>query len=442
MDRRRYDAHELGALGPQYKAVPVTAWGRPAVDFVAEAPGLAGLPTPLLTLDAGALAGNVATMAAWAGRAGLELAPHGKTSMAPALWQQQLDAGALGITVATGWQLTVALAHGVPFVLMAYPLLDPILIRHLAGAGPVGPGGSAGSPARVLSWVDGVDVVEAMARALVGTPVAQPLELLVELGAPGGRTGARGIEAALEVARAVAATEGLRLAGVAGYEGALAHDSGPESLRVVRAYLEELAELHARLGAEKLYGGVPGGLVVSAGGSAYFDLVAEVLAPLHDPAGESGPAVRVVLRAGAYIAHDDGFYRAISPMARTADGALRSALHGWVRVISRPEPGLALVDAGRRDLPFDEGLPEVQAIRRGATGDTEMLTEASVFALNDQHAFVRLEPGAQSVAVGDVLRLGISHPCTAFDKWQLLPVIDDAGAAQPVLVDFVRTIFG
>jgi len=129
-------------------------------------------------------------------------------------------------------------------------------------------------------------------------------------------------------------------------------------------------------------------------------------------------------------------------MARAQSGTLRAALHGWVRVLSRPEPALALVDAGKRDLPFDEGLPQVQAIRRGGTSRTEPLTGAVVTAMNDQHAFVRLAPEAESVAVADVLRLGISHPCTAFDKWQLIPVIDDAMAAQPVVVDFVRTVFG
>jgi D-serine deaminase-like pyridoxal phosphate-dependent protein len=447
MDGRRYDAVGLGVLGPQYKALPPAAWGRTAAEFVAAAPGLSELPTPLLTLDAAALTHNVETMASWAEAAGVQLAPHGKTTMAPALWRYQLDAGALGITVATGWQLSVALAHDQPWVQMAYPLLDAALIRRLAEEPPA---------ARVLSWVDGVDAVDVMATALTGLDVVRPLDVLVELGGPGGRTGARSIERCLDVARAVVATPGLRLAGAAGYEGALAHDASAESHAVVRAYVAQLAELHARLMAEDLYGEVPGGVVVTAGGSAYFDIVADVLSCLHDPEGASGPPVRVVVRAGAYIAHDDGFYRDITPMGRaevsvdaldragelTSGRTLRSAMHGWVRVLSRPEPGLALVDGGKRDLPFDEGLPVVQAIRRGRAGGTEPLTGASVSALNDQHMFVRLEPSARDVAVGDVLRLGLSHPCTTFDKWQLIPVIDDAEVEQPVLLDFVRTIFG
>jgi D-serine deaminase-like pyridoxal phosphate-dependent protein len=440
MDGRQYDAPQLGVLGPEHKAVPLAAWGRTAADFVASAPGLADLPTPLLTLDAAAVARNVATLAAWAGAVGVDLAPHGKTSMAPALWRQQLEAGALGITVATGWQLTVALAHDVPWIQMAYPLLDPALIRHLAGRPP---------RSRVLSWVDGVDVVETMAAALTGVDVVRPLDVLVELGAAGGRTGARSLDHALDVARAVVATPGLRLAGVAGYEGALAHDNSAESFSVVRKYLVDLAELQSRLTVGVGYPEVPGGVVVTAGGSAYFDVVADVLAGLHDPEGRGGPAVRVVVRAGAYVAHDDGFYRGITPMpgadttARPrAAGQLQAALHGWARVLSRPEPGLALADAGKRDLPFDEGLPRVLAIRRGGRGPSETLTSATVSAMNDQHTFVRFDPGTDLVSVGDVLKLGISHPCTAFDKWQLIPVLDDAAAGQPVLVDFVRTVFG
>nr|WP_245885373.1 alanine racemase [Kineococcus rhizosphaerae] len=420
-----YDADVLGALDPRFKAVPVTAWGRDAAEFAANRPGLADLPTPLVTLDAGALTSNVETLQRWTREVGVDLAPHGKTTMAPALWRAQREAGALGLTVATPWQLTVALREGFDWVMAAYPVLDPAVLRWL----------SSPRSSRVLVWADSVDVVAAMAPHVAGA--AQPLDVLVELGGFGGRTGARSTAAAVEVARAVAGTPGLRLAGVAGYEGAFAHDASPASLTVVRTYLSDLAGLHRRLLAEGLYPPVPGGIVVSAGGSAYFDLVADVLAGLHDPAG----GVRVVLRSGAYVAHDDGFYRSITPMGRLDAGELRSAVHGWVRVVSRPEPGLALADAGKRDLPFDEGLPVVQAVRRAGSGDTVPVEEFAVSALNDQHAFVRF-PAELDLRVGDVLRLGLSHPCTTFDKWGLLPVVDDARAAQPVLVDWVRTEFG
>ncbi|MDQ1658407.1 MAG: hypothetical protein QOD41_3490, partial [Cryptosporangiaceae bacterium] len=90
---------------------------------------------------------------------------------------------------------------------------------------------------------------------------------------------------------------------------------------------------------------------------------------------------------------------------------------------------LALLDVGKRDLPFDEGLP----VPHGLPG-------AEVTALNDQHAFLRL-PADTPLAIGDVVRLGLSHPCTALDKWQLIPVIDDVDAADPVVTGLIRTFF-
>ncbi|TXR56272.1 amino acid deaminase [Quadrisphaera setariae] len=457
----RFDADAVGVLGPWAKAVPVSAWGATGADWVdgvgavdGAPPVLSDLPTPVLTLDASAVAHNTAAMAAWARGAGgpagrgVDLAPHGKTSMAPALWRAQLAAGAWAVTVATPWQLAVALDAGVPRVLVAGPLLDA-RVHALAAQALAG-----GSDRQVLVWADGADVVAATAAARAGSGAgtavegSPPLDVLVELGAPGRRTGARSVEAALGVARAVAAAPGLRLAGATGYEGALVHDASAASLGVVRSWLRELRTLHARMREEGLLSErLPGGAVLSAGGSAYFDLVAEELADLHDPLGESGPPTRVVVRAGASVAHDDGFYASVTPASRGTGPALRAGLHGWARVISRPEPGLALLDAGKRDLPFDEGLPVAQAVRRGGRGPARPLApeEVTTTALNDQHTFLRLTGGADHLAVGDVVRLGLSHPCTAFDRWGLLPVLDSAdgaGGDEPRVVGLLRTVFG
>jgi D-serine deaminase-like pyridoxal phosphate-dependent protein len=169
--------------------------------------------------------------------------------------------------------------------------------------------------------------------------------------------------------------------------------------------------------------------------------VVEQLAHLADERGEHGVPTSVVLRSGAYVIHDDGFYAGISPLipSRT-ERPLRSAMHGWARAVSRPEPELALLDAGKRDLPFDEGLPTPQRMAMADTGTLDHCAE--ITALNDQHAFLRLPAGdAGDVPVGAVVRLGLSHPCTAFDKWRLIPVIDDADAAQPRIVDLIHTFF-
>jgi D-serine deaminase-like pyridoxal phosphate-dependent protein len=411
-------------LGPEHKSTPPGAWGRTADAFLDGRPTLSDLPTPLLTADLGAVDANTATLADWAAEHGLLLAPHGKTSMAPALWRRLLDAGAWGLTLATPWQVQVARRSGVQRILLANELLDPVGIRWLRAALDADPGFA------FLCWADSVAAVRLLADAARQVGGDRPIDVLVELGGAGGRTGARTIATAREVAAAIEGSTVLRLAGVAGYEGALAHDRSPEALAAVRGYLERMRDLAAELAPR-----IDGRPVTSAGGSAYFDLVAEVLAP-------STATSTVLLRSGAYQLHDSGFYAGISPFGTASAGPrLRPALHLWSRVVSRPEPDLAILDAGRRDAPFDEGLPVPERIR-GRADDAAVLTGARVSALNDQHAFLRLDPARTAdLEVGEVVRLGISHPCTALDKWRLVPGIDSADAAEPEVRELIETIF-
>ncbi|WP_243722715.1 amino acid deaminase [Actinomadura sp. 7K507] len=415
------DGKAVDALGDErldwrFKAIPVSAHGMTVAEARRARLPLDDFGTPLLTLDAGALGHNVQAMAGWADAAGLDLAPHGKTTMAPALWRMQLDAGAWGITIANLPQLRVARAFGVRRVVLANTLIDPAGLAWLAAELEWNP------EFEFLCWVDSLRAVELMDDALRLTRAQRQVDVCVELGGPNGRTGVRDDGDARTVADAVRRAPTLRLAGIAGYEGALAHDASEEGRGAVDAYLRRLANLYEGLDFET---GEP---VVSAGGSAFFDQVAEILGALEG---------RIVLRSGAYIVHDDGFYRGISPFARGAGGAgsrLRSAMHAWARVVSHPESALAILDAGRRDLPFDQGLPEPQLVRGKGP---EPLDGARVTALNDQHAY--LVDG--SPEIGDVVRLGLSHPCTALDKWTMIPVVDDADAGHPTVVDYIRTWF-
>jgi D-serine deaminase-like pyridoxal phosphate-dependent protein len=418
------DPAAVGALREEpldwrFKAAPLWTSGTTVTvgECLSRHPSLAGFGTPLFTLERRALDHNIATMAGWVAAAGVSLAPHGKSTMAPALWQRQLDAGAWGLTLANVPQLRVARSFGVSRLMLAGSLVDPAALAWIGAELDADPGFS------FSCWTDSARSVAIMDAALREAGAGRPVDVCVELGAPGGRTGVRDAAEAVAIADAVRAAPTLRLTGIAGYEGALGHDASAASLGAVDDFLKRMAALHGELSYEV---GEP---IVTAGGSAYFDQVVEVL---------GGLGARLVLRSGAYVVHDDGFYRAISPFSRgTGPGPLRPAMHGWARVVSRPEPALALLDAGKRDLPFDEGLPEPQAVR-GRPGSA--LDGARVTALNDQLTFLAVEDGSD-LDCGDVVRLGLSHPCTAFDKWTLIPVIDDIESEDPQVVDLVRTYF-
>lgn len=424
--RRVVDDAALGALAAEridwrYKGFPARFHGLTVADLVEAKPPLAQFGTPLLVLDGPALDHNLTLMAQYCAKHGVDLAPHGKTTMAPQLFARQLDAGCWGITAATIAHLRTYRAFGVATIVLANQLVDADSLRWVAEELRRSP------HFRLLCFADSVTGAELMQAALAEADAPRPVEIVIDLGAPGGRTGCRDLDEAQAVARAVRAADRLRLVGAGGFEGALAPDRAPQSIEHIREYLRSLRQLVGRLDEAGLFDETDE-IVATAGGSAYFDDVVEILGG----AWKASRPVRTVLRSGAYITHDDGHYRRLTPL--TADAGFRPALSIRGRVLSTPEPGLALLDVGKRDAPFDLGLPEPHTVER-ADGATERLTGCSIAALADQHAFLR-HGGDTRLRVGEVVACGISHPCTAFDKWQLIPVVDDGH-----VVDVIRTFF-
>lgn len=480
IDEALLDELDAQPWGPFVKGWPLDGRFTSVADVRARRPRLvdAGLVTPYAVVDADALEHNLALMARFCRDRRVVLAPHGKTTMTPRLFARQVAAGAWGITVATPYQLAVAWRVGVERILLANELTDPgalvwlgrELERAAGGAGGAaggadggvgggardGAGGAIGGthdgPAagtrRVLSYVDDPGEVDRARSLLEAASITRPLDVLIELGHDGGRAGCRSLEVVREVARRVVASPVHRLVGIAGYEGTLGASTDGATMARVASYLDVLVAGYRLLRDEGLLevggGGGADRPVVSAGGSIYFDAVSDAVAGLHD---EDGPLV--ILRSGGYAAHDDVLYRDTSPFSRGADPAgagLVAALEVHSRVLSRPEPGLVIIDAGRRDVPFDAGLPVVRAVwrqpgerggepRGGAGRDAVAPGALQVEAVNDQHGFVRVDPGLDLVA-GDVLVLGISHPCTLFDKWRVLPVV-----SGDRVVDALRTWF-
>jgi D-serine deaminase-like pyridoxal phosphate-dependent protein len=407
------DAAALAGLAEEpvnwrYKGMPAQWAGLTPAAICAGAPHLfeAGPLGPVCVLRADALAHNLTTMSRWCAARGVELAPHGKTHMSPQLYAKQVGAGAWAVTVATISQARTYRAFGAQRVLLANELVDEAGLRWLASESNADPRFS------LLCWVDSTRGVEIMTDTLDHAGMRRPLDVCVEVGAAGGRTGCRSERQAEAVAQAVLASPRLRLVGVSGYEGALGHDVSEPGRARIRDYLSALRATVLRLG--ELFESPQ--IVVSAGGSTHFDLVAEMLTGWPD-----GLAVRTVLRSGCYLTHDDGLYLRTSPLR------FRPALSVWAQVCSVPEPGLAVLTMGRRDVSFDQDLPV----------PTEF-ADCEITKLNDQHAYLRLGPSAAGrIGVGSWMQFGISHPCTVLDKWTMIPVLDADGR----VVELIRTFF-
>ena len=354
---------------------------------------------------------------------GVRLAPHGKTTMAPRLFEMQLQAGAWGITLATAHQTLVAHAHEVPRVLMANQLVGrenmAIIARLLQDPG-----------FEYYCLVDSAVQVDQLGAYF--SSQGRQLHVLLELGVMGGRTGVRDDDQLNSVLKALSRWEGtVSLDGIEIYEGVLDDESS------IRSFLEHAITTTRKLAEAKKFLREP--ILLSGAGSAWYDVVAEVFT-----AAGFGDSVEIVLRPGCYLTHDVGAYRKAqqrivenNPIAHGMSSALLPALQVWAYVQSIPEDEKAIIAMGKRDGAFDAGLPIPALHYRPGTGaPNEAPGHWVMTKMMDQHAYLSIAAG-DDLRVGDMIGFDICHPCLTFDKWRTLPIVDD----QYQVVDIVQTFF-
>ena len=363
---------------------------------------------PAALLKKTALENNIAWMQRYADVRGVSLAPHGKTTMTPWIFQAQQRAGAWGIGAGSAWQASAAMASGVERVLM---------VNQLVGRANMQAVSRLKAHYRAADFICCIDSL-ANARALSAffSERRQTLDVLIEQGVAGGRCGCRSVDDALTLAQAVADLPGLKLRGLELYEGVL-HGDDPQPQ--VEVLLRQAADLACRM--EHL---VEGEFVLTGAGTVWYDVVCNIWLAAQKPG-----RCRIVIRPGCYITHDRGIYDiaqkalvARDPIACDLGGDLTSALELMAMVQSVPEADRAVVNFGKRDCAFDAGLP--QPIARYRNGERLSAEGIESVGIMDQHCMLRLAPGSD-VQVGDILVFGTSHPCLTFDKWKTLLLVDE-----------------
>lgn len=375
---------------------------------------------PAAVLKDTALRGNGAWMRRFLARSGALFAPHGKTTMSPELFERQLADGAWGLTFATMGQVRAARRHGVPRVFLANVVADPAeaawAVAELR----------RDTAFEMLFLVDSEASVALLREAARAGGAPHPLALMLERGYPGGRTGCRTPEDALAVARSVrAGAPLLTLRGVSGFEGLLSADDVRVGEQRVAAFLDSIRESAEACGREGLFG--PDPVLLSAGGSAFYDLVLERFG-----AARLDAPFQVLVRSGCYLTQDGGPYERAFARILERSGAARElgpglvpALELWAQVLSRPEPTRAVANLGKRDASHDLGLPRPTAVfREGRDTRPVPLAGVTTAGLNDQHALLDLAADVD-LRPGDRVAFAISHPCLTFDRWPLLLVVDD-----------------
>jgi len=388
------------------------------------------LPFPLLVLKDSVLEKNIQTMAQWCKANGFILAPHGKTTMCPQIFERQLRAGAWAITVATASQAKVASHFGVNRILMANQLVGKANIALVVNEINPNP------DLEFYCIVDSIEGINHLAKHLQTFKPNRPLKILVEWGKRDWRTGVHTTEQAREVMRSLLEhQEVLAFSGFEGFEGMAGVSEGKEAeIRSVQDFLTSLIDIADSLDEVKQN---KDPLILSIGSSVYLDLIQESFHSITD-------RFKIVIRSGCYITHDHGYYA--EKMSEAQDRAVtkngfpsfQPALELWAVVQSLPQEGKAILTFGKRDCPYDLGLPKpLYALPEGESLESKRsLAEGRITDTNDQHAFLAY-PESVSLQVGDRVVCGISHPCTAFDKWRMIPLVDDSYN----VIDWYQTYF-
>jgi D-serine deaminase-like pyridoxal phosphate-dependent protein len=399
-----------------HKGMPIAAQGTSISDFLATKPNLftSDFQFPIMILRDSALEHNIKRMAAYCKSLGFEIAPHVKSSMSPQISQRQIDAGAWALTVANFSQASMMYASGFKRLIIGNEVVEPTSIAEIAKINGSGAG-------EIIFYIDSLAGLKIAQNSIAKVPNAK-LHIFMELGSVGGRTGIRDLELLKVIVAEIAKDDRIYIRGVSGFEGVIpGGNRKEEGIEKLRTFLRHIVAA-ARIVEPYVRGDK---IIISAGGSSYFDYVAEEFAKYE------GDAHRI-LRSGGYVSHDHIYYENANPFMGLSDSErFFPALELWSRVLSVPDPDLALLNFGKRDagIDIDHPLPILKL-------DGKLQPFAGkVFALSDQHAFMKITPG--SVAVGDVIGCGISHPCTNFDKWRLLPLVND----NYDVIDLVHTHF-
>ena len=393
------------------KGFPLNSYGKTVDQFLSTKPNIltSGFQFPIMVLKDKALKHNIDRMARFCKSVGAELAPHVKTTMSPQIAQMQVDAGAFALTIANFWQAEIFRNFGFKKLIIANEVLDPTAIAAIADL-------NSKKSAEIIFYVDSIAGLEIIKKY---TPKDGIQNLFIEIGTDNGRGGIRDLDLVTKIAKSISEDSRLKLRGVTGFEGAVPNaartSAGEDSVTKFCQKIVAAANNAYQYKSENEF-------IISAGGSAYFEIVASELNKFDKPK-------ILLLRSGGYVTHDSRYYEEIYPF-RDSNDLLLPAIEVWAQVISAPEKEFGVLNLGKRDVGCDLHNPIPVAKYSGKLSKFS----GEIEKLNDQHGFMRSKG---EFAVSELIGLGISHPCTTFDKWRLIPLVND----NYDVVDCIHTFF-
>ena len=333
------------------------------------------IDTPALLLDMDIAERNIHKMAEFFRNRDCKLRPHMKTHKLPLIAHKQLEAGAIGITCAKLGEAKVFLESGIKDILIANQIVGKDKITRLVNLSGYG---------NIVICVD--DNNNARDISEIAGKYGKKINILIEVNVGLNRCGVEPGEKTLALLKKIDCLNNLVFCGLMGYEGGL-FISDIEKKRKVCMESNSLLVDTARLIEKE---GFPV-KVISAGGSNTYGLTGIY------------PGITEI-QAGSYVTMDthNRSYGLDFEMSVTILSS----------IISMPEKNRAIIDAGKKSLSTDEGLPECRDER------------ASIFLLNEEHGHIRLKDSCdKNFSIGDKIEIFPSHGCTTiplFDRYFII----------------------
>jgi D-serine deaminase-like pyridoxal phosphate-dependent protein len=324
------------------------------------------LDTPALLLDLDAFEANVAAMAADIASRGAAWRPHAKAHKCPAIAHRQLEAGAIGITVAKVGEAEVFAASGVRDILIANQIVGPIKTRRLAALA------HHADVAVLVDNPENVRELDAAARDAGSCP-----RVLIEIETGMQRAGVLP-DRALELAKQIAACRSLRFAGVQTWEGhTVGMAESPERQQKILDACRALVETAEAIRSA----GIPVEIVSGGGTGTYLT--------------SSGVTGVTEVEAGGGI-FGDLWYHGFK-------ANVQSALAVLTQVTSRPTPTRVICDAGRKSIDPTTQAPQIRGLS----------IEGNI-RLSAEHATISLPEASDTPRIGERLEylIGYSDQCT------------------------------
>ena len=366
---------------------------------------IAALPTPAVLVDKRKLLANIDKMQRAATAAGIRLRPHAKTHKSVAIAQLQIDAGAVGITVATVGEAEVFANHGIQNIRIAYPLPVSVAERIIALM----------SKTHISIVVDNATIAEHWSDLMVNA--RHRLDVLVKVDVGFHRCGINlGLQEAVSFISKIAQLPGLQLCGLLSHAGQ-AYDAS--TVKGIQAIARQEANTLRELAAEaKTAGTSVQEISVGSTPTAQFSL-------------EENQITEV--RPGNYVFLD------LTQIALQSASIGSCALTVLSTIVSRPSPERLVLDAGSKTLSSDHargtdanpGFGAILQTNLGKDINPHLLIER----LSEEHAVVSVTGCDNSLDVGQRVRLIPNHACVVTNLADYVHFVDGESLIETVRVD-------